>query len=377
MIVAALFSEMRDDAKVARLANKRKGTRVPMVTRWAVLGSGGIARRRTIPEGIAPACNASLTATYDVKGAANDEVAEAFGAKACRSEAELLESDCDVIYVATPPFMHCEQVIRAAEAGKHVFCEKPLGRTPEEAKRMVETCRKYQVKLGVGFMMRFHAQHRAAQKLVTSGALGKPVLGRAQLCCWYATVDDAWRQDPAQGGGGSLIDFGSHCIDLLEMFLGKVSSVSCFKDSLVHIYPSEDTAVVLLEFESGAKGMIDNLFNVPDASAKNRLELYGSEGSILAEGTLAETQQGKMMAYIVEPTPEYDLQQAPMSLTGNAIAPKPVNMYRAEVEGFAEAVINDTDPPVDGRDGLWNQKVVAACYRAAATGRVVSVKDDG
>ncbi len=344
-----------------------------MKTKWGVWGSAGIARRRTIPEGIVEPDNAELAAVYDVNVEANREVAVQFGAKACATEDALLASDLDVIYVATPAYLHCDQVIRAAEAGKHVLCEKPLGMTVEEGERMIAACASRHVKLGVGFMMRFHAQHRAALRLVQEGALGVPVLARAQLSCWYPPIAGAWRQDPKLGGGGSLMDMGGHCIDLLEMFFGPVKSVFCIADHLVQNYASEDTAVVLLEFQSKAKGIVDCLFNVPDESSKNRLELYGSKGSILAEGTIGQGEIGTMTAYLEESGKRYEATQARDAADGLLIAPAPLNMYRAEVEAFSQAVLDDTDPPVGADLGLWSQKVLAACYESAATGRPVSV----
>ena len=344
-----------------------------MKTKWGVWGSGGIARRRTIPEGIVAADNTTLTAVYDVNAEANQEVANEFDATACESEDALLESDCDVIYIATPANMHCGQVLRAANAGKHILCEKPLGMTVEEAERMIAACKDNGVKLGTAFMMRFHAQHREALKLVRDGRLGTPVLGRAQLSCWFPPMPGAWRQYPEQGGGGSLMDMGGHCIDVLEMFYGRTVKVQCVTGNLVQEYHSEDTAVVLLEFENGAKGVVDNLFNVPDASSKNRLELYGSKGSILAEGTLGQGEIGEMTAYLESGDAGYEAQQARSGGDGIAITPNPVNMYRAEVEAFAQAVLDDAEPPVSAEDGLWSQRVLAACYESARKGCAISL----
>ncbi len=344
-----------------------------MKTKWGVWGSGGIARRRTIPEGIMAADNAELAFVYDVNADANKEVAEEFDATACVSEEALLAADCDVIYVATPANLHCGQVLRAAEAGKHVLCEKPLGMTVEEAERMIAACKDNGVKLGTAFMMRFHAQHQKALELVRDGKLGTPVLGRAQLSCWYPPMPGAWRQYPEQGGGGSLMDMGGHCIDVLEMFYGRACKVQCVTGNLVHDYASEDTAVVLLEFENGAKGVVDNLFNVPDASSKNRLELYGSKGSILAEGTLGQGELGEMTAYLESDDAGYEAQQARSGGGGIAIAPNPVNMYRAEVEAFALAVLDDKEPSVSADDGLWSQRVLSACYESAKTGAAIAL----
>jgi predicted dehydrogenase len=344
-----------------------------MKTKWGVLGSGGIARRRTIPEGITKAPNAELVAVYDTNQTVNEEVARQFGAKACESEDDLLSSGCDVVYIASPNSFHCAQARRAAEAGKHVLCEKPLGMDVHEAELIINACALHKVKLGIGFMMRFHAQHQEALKIVREGRLGTPVLARAQLSCWYPPMTGAWRQDPVLGGGGSLIDMGSHCIDLLEMFFGPVRRVFCTTATLVQSYKAEDTAVVLLEFACGAKGVVDSLFNVPDESSKNRLELYGSYGSILAEGTIGQGEIGEMTACLQKSVRGYEALQTRESSEGICIAPPPVNMYRAEVEAFSEAVLHDTDAPVDGAIGLWSQKVMAACYESAKEGRPVCV----
>jgi len=344
-----------------------------MKTKWAVWGSGGIARRRTIPEGIVKAENAELTAVFDVNPAANTEVAAQFGAKACASEEELLSCDADVIYVATPARLHCSQVKRATAAGKHVLCEKPLGMTVAESDEMLEACASAGVKLGTGFMMRFHSQHQAALELVRSARLGTLVFGRAQLSCWYPPIDGAWRQSPGQGGG-SLMDLGGHCIDLLEMFFGRARSVCCLTGNLVQNYASEDTAVVLLEFASGAKGVVDCLFCVPDSSSLNRLEIYGSLGSILAEGTIGQCEAGAMVARLEGEAGAYEAQQRRDSGGGVSICPRPVNMYRAEVEAFSQAVIDDKSPPVSGEDGRWSQRILAACYESARIGARVTLE---
>jgi 1,5-anhydro-D-fructose reductase (1,5-anhydro-D-mannitol-forming) len=126
-----------------------------------VIGSGGIARRRTIPEGLATASNAKLAAVVDVNAAANQEVAAQFGAQACASVEELLGSGVDAVYIATPVYLHCAQTLPAMAAGKHVLCEKPLELSVAEAERMAEAAAIAGVKLGTALMMRFTAQHQA------------------------------------------------------------------------------------------------------------------------------------------------------------------------------------------------------------------------
>lgn len=341
--------------------------------RWGVIGSGGIAQRRTIPEGIAPAVNAQLVSVYDVNAQVNESVAAKFGARTCSTVEQLLDSGVDAVYVASPAFAHCAQVLACASAGKHVLCEKPLAMNVAEAENVVNRCREAGVKLGTAFMMRFHAQHQAALRLIQEGRLGKPVYARAQLSCWYPPIEGAWRQDPALGGGGSLMDMGGHCIDLLEMFLGPAARVCCFTGRSVHAYASEDSAAVLISFESGATGTVDTFFCIPDESSKNVLELYGSKGSIIARGTIGQGESGDMVAYLSE-SGGYDAQQSRAEGGGMRLEPTPVNMYRAEIEAFSQAVLDGTEPPVTGEDGLHSQRVLAACYESARTARVEATR---
>ncbi|MFB3789262.1 MAG: Gfo/Idh/MocA family protein [bacterium] len=346
-----------------------------MTTRvkWGVAGSGGIARRRTIPEGITKAGNAELMAVYDVNAGVNQEVAAQYGARACSSLEELLSLDIGAVYVATPVFAHAGQVKSCAAAGKHVLCEKPLGLDTAQAEDMVHACRQAGVRLGVGLMMRYHPLHQAALKIIQSGKIGKPVYARAQLSCWYPPIPGAWRQDPALGGGGSLIDMGSHCIDLLEMFFGPIAKVSCFVNRLVHPYASEDSSLTMLSFANGALASVDAFFCVQDDSSKNVLELYGSNGSILAQGTIGQSSGGGMTAYLPDETAGYDARQSRPMSQGTPITAGPENIYQSEIEEFSQAVLENREPRINAAIGWQNQKVISACYESARTGHVVKI----
>jgi predicted dehydrogenase len=341
--------------------------------KWGVIGSGGIARRRTIPEGIADANNAILASVYDLNSEVNSAVAEEFNASAASSLEDLLRSDIDAVYIASPANLHLEHVLACAAAKKHVLCEKPLGMTVGEAEKMILACDNNGVTLGTALMMRFLSQHKAALALIGEGKLGKPVFGRAQLSCWYPPIKGAWRQDPETGGGGSLMDMGSHCIDLLEMFFGKAKSVSCFTNNNVHQYRSEDSAVVSLFFENGALGTVDTYFCIPDNSSKNVLELYGSKGSILAKGTIGQGSSGQMTAFLEEDNTGYNAQQARNSAEGKAINPVPKNTYLAEIEEFTYAILEKREPLNNAVLGHRSQFILAACYESARTGKVVKV----
>lgn len=342
--------------------------------KWGVIGSGGIARRRTIPEGIIPSEHAELISVYDLDQELNKSVATQFEAIPSTTIEDLLTSGIDAVYIASPVNKHLEHVTQCAENRKHVLCEKPLGLTIKEAEKIVRISNNYGISLGTGFMMRFLAQHQAALKLIRDGRLGKPVYGRAQLSCWYPPINGAWRQDPEKGGGGSLLDMGSHCIDLLEMFFGKINRVSCFINNSVHSYRSEDSAIVSLFFENGAMATVDAFFCIPDASSKNSLELYGSKGSIIAKGTIGQGVSGEMTAYLEDDNAGYDAQQMRNSEEGQIISPAPVNTYQAEINEFSLALLDKRIPKNNFTIGLSNQRILDACYKSALSGKVTEIK---
>jgi predicted dehydrogenase len=344
--------------------------------KWGVIGSGGIARRRTIPEGIVPSELAELISVFDLNQEVNSAVANEFQAHAASSIDDLLRQDIDAVYIASPVDKHFQHVLACAKAKKHVLCEKALGLTVSEIEIMISICQQEGVLFGTAFMMRFHSQHKAALKLIQEGKLGKPVYARAQLSCWYPPIVGAWRQDPEMSGGGSLMDMGSHCIDLLEMFFGRVKQVSCFINNTVHDYKSEDSALVNLFFENGALASVDTFFCIPDESSKNILELYGSAGSILAKGTIGQGSGGEMTAYLAEKSERYDANQSRNSSDGISIDPVPVNTYKAEIDEFSSAILEKRLPENSAQIGLQNQKIIAACYEAARTQKVITIENE-
>jgi len=346
-----------------------------MLVRWGVIGAGGIADRRTIPEGLVPARNAELVAVCDADPQRLAAVAAKYDAEPLGScDGILASNSIQAVYIASPTHLHRDHVLAAARAGKHVLCEKPLARTVAECEEVVAACADAGVKLGVNFMMRFHACHRRLAEMVAQGDLGTLVFGRAELTCWYPPIPGAFRQDPALGGGGALADMGNHCLDVLEMFFGRTVEVSAKIGNLVQDYASEDTAVCLLRFESGALGVIDALFNVPDAAARNALEVYGSKGSVVSFGTIGQDSGGELRAVLEKGDQAYDASQVRDAASPEeTLRPEPTNIYRAHIEAFSHAILTDAPPPIPGEDGLWNHRVVEACYEAARTAATVAL----
>jgi len=345
--------------------------------RWGVIGSGGIAARRTIPEFKKLVSKGELISVMDIAGDSARQVAECFGVQHfCTTERELLSLDIDAVYIATPPHLHCQQAVVGAEAGKHILCEKPMTLSLQEADRIQAACSKAGVKFMVGFCMRNNVYNRKARELVHSGALGQMVMGRAQLTGWYPPIPAAWRQDLRVSGGGSLIDMGIHCLDLLEWIMGvKITEVCGLQDQITHRYPTkiEDTSTVVVRFSHGGHGIVDNYFNVPDAASLNKLELYGTRGSILAEGTVGQDPTGKMFS-IIQTQTGYDAGQVrniPVNREEYHLAGS--GLYGQMIDIFSECILNDQEPPITLADGRHSVAVAEAIYQSAAEGRLIRV----
>jgi len=152
------------------------------VVKWGVIGAGGIADRRTIPEGIVPAANSELVAVMDVDEARVKEVASKYNVpKWYTSDADLLKDPAvEAVYIATPVNVHVEQAVAAAEKGKHVLCEKPLALTLDESRRIIHACKSAGVKLSVGLMMRsMHATRRSGRPFRTARSASRSWRGHS------------------------------------------------------------------------------------------------------------------------------------------------------------------------------------------------------
>lgn len=342
---------------------------------WGVIGATGIARRRTIPEVVKHARKSRIVALEAPPDQPVEEVRAEFHIPRAYTDLESLLADEEVqaVYIATPVYLHAEQCVAAAQAGKHVLVEKPLGLNVAQAEEMVAACKQAGVILGAAYMMRFHACHQEAKRLVAEDRIGQPVMGRAQLSCWYPAIPGAWRQVEELGGGGAFMDMGCHCLDLLEYLMdARVTEVTAMMDTLIQEYEVDDAAVVTVRFDNGALGVVDNYFCIPDDAVENRLEIYGSGGAILAAGTIGQASTGSI-SLIESPQSDYAAQQDRGGTQRETITPDPVSIYAAELDHMSECIEKGIVPMISGEEGLWNQRLLAACYESARVGRAVEV----
>ena len=348
--------------------------------KWGIIGCGGIAARRTIPEFLKMVSNAEIVSVMDISRDGARATAEKFGVDHwCTREEETLSRGIEAVYIATPQNRHCDQVLQAAAAGVNILCEKPMAVSLDEVGRMEKACRKAGVKFMLGFCMRNNVYNSKARELVQSGALGRMVMGRAQLTCWYPPIPGAWRQDVAISRGGCLIDMGTHCLDLLEWIQGsKIVEVGGFHDLMTHQYPTkiEDASTVVVRFENGAHGIVDNYFNLPDAAAQNSLELHGTKGSIVGQGTIGQDPTGKMFSIIQPQETGYSANQnRNVKVKRQEYKLKGIGLYGQMIDTFSRCILRDEEPPVTLEDGRHSVAVVEAVYRAVREKRMVKISE--
>jgi len=315
---------------------------------WGLIGCGDIARKR-----IAPAlrdldrCN--LIAVNRERAEFVEEFAREFGAKrSYRTWPELLaDKEIEAVYVATPVHLHAAQTVAAAEAGKHVLCEKPLAMNPAECDRMITACHFNQVKLGVAYYRRFYPVIRRAKEILQSGEIGTPVVVQINAFEWFDPEADhprRWLINKERSGGGPMFDFGCHRIEVLINLFGPIVEVTAMTANIVFDREVEDTATALFRFESGASGMLAVTHAAREP--QDTLSIFGSRGSIhvpvLNEGNMrVVSDQGER---IEEHPPE-------------------ANLHAPLIEDFVEAVMNDREPIVNGETGKMVAVVEEKVYR--------------
>lgn len=340
--------------------------------KWGIIGAGGIANRRFIPA-LLKSANSELIAIMNPSR--HCEIAKKYNVpKGTDNIQELLSNpDIDAVYIASPVSYHYDQIKLAAEAGKHILCEKPLTISSNQARDAVAICHNCGVKLQEGYMMKFHGAHQKIKEIISSGILGKIVYIRTQLSCWYPPISGAWRQDPAKGGGGVLIDMATHLFDLLGFFVGKIAKVGSIVASLVHDYTPEDSSVTLVQFESGTIASVDCFFNIPDEASGSRLEVYGSKGSVIAQGTIGQNSEGNLEGSFVSRNAHYNALQNKKYDFQNIPFEK-VDMYKAEAEYFSSCILNGLPVQVnDGNNAIHILEIVEKAYESSKTGRFLGL----
>ena len=277
-------------------------------------------------------------------------------------QAFLAHRPMEMVIIGSPSGMHAEQGIAAARQGLHVLTEKPIDTSVERADALISACEQAGVKLGVIFQDRFKPDLRRLKQLIAEGLIGKPILVDARVK-WYRPPEyysqSRWRGTRGLDGGGALINQGVHTVDLLLWLLGDVVKVQARTAAMLHQIETEDTALALLEFSSGALGQLQAT-TAAYPGYPRRVEITGSKGTIILE-------QDRIVAINLRTPYQNPISSEVADQNPSTSSPvvSDIRGHQSAIEDFILAIEKDMTPACDGREGRKSLALVEAIYKAS------------
>jgi predicted dehydrogenase len=319
--------------------------------RWGLIGCGDISQKRVAPA-LRDAPGSELLAVSRARFDLAGEFAREFGAsRTFKDWRELVaDPDVDAVYVATPVDLHAGQAIAAAEAGKHVLCEKPMALNVADCDRVIAGCRSNNVKLGVAYYRRFYPVIARVRALIDHGEIGQVVLVQMNAFSRFNPQpgeERHWLLEKDRAGGGPMMDFGCHRIEIFVNLFSPVEVDAAFADQIFYQREVEDTSGVFFKMNGGARGVLLASHATPVHA--DTVDIWGSEGSLhirnLNHGDLTvKTVQG-----------EREESHAPHA-----------NLHQPLVEDFVAAVAENRAPGVTGEVGREVSRLLERIYQPRA-----------
>jgi len=266
--------------------------------------------------------------------------------------------DIDIVYVVLPNGMHAEYTIRAAQAGKHVMCEKPMANTSAECRAMIAACQAADRKLMIGYRSRFEPYNKLAIELARSGHVGPT--REIYAAHGFPISPNQWRLNRELSGGGSMMDIGIYSLNAARYLTGEeptfVSATESTDRSDPRFATVEDRVNWEMIFPSGILASCISSYS----SAHNQYRVTGTEGFIDMdpatpyEGQAMQIRKDGVTAPRVLPAP-------------------PKNQFVGQLDHLAECVLTGATPIVPGEEGLRDLLAIEAIYESAREGRRVAV----
>jgi predicted dehydrogenase len=322
--------------------------------RWGILSTALIGRSKVVP-GIQRAANCEVVAIASRDRSLAERAAMELSIPVAHGsyEALLADPNVDAVYVPLPNHLHATWSIAAAEAGKHVLCEKPLAMTVRDAEHMIEAAERAGVQLMEAFMYRLHPSWVAARELVASGRIGR----LTAVHSWFSYYND----DPANirnvlaAGGGALYDIGCYGVNLSRMlFDGEPTRV----EGIVVRDPMNGTDVVtsaILAFGDGLASFTCSTRLEDD----QRVDIYGTEGRISIEIPFNIPPDRPTRVFVTAGG------EPPVAPQTETMTFETADPYTVEAEAFAAAVLENRPVPVPPSDAIGNLRVIERILASA------------
>jgi predicted dehydrogenase len=335
---------------------------------YAVIGLGFIAESSVLPAfRHSKKCKLVALASHDQKRAQQLGKKFAVDAKACYSYENydqcLSHPGVDAVFIASVNGAHAEQTIRAAAAGKHVLCEKPLANTVTECHRMIEACKQNDVYLMTAYRKYFEPGSVALKKLITSGKLGRL---RHMFSSYTEFVDPvkakAWQLNRKLAGGGSLIDIGIYCVNTMRWLAGTnplEATAQSWTDDPKRFGDVEDSIAFRL---THPEGLVCQGTSSYSSRAASFVQVHGEKGWAALNPAFAFEEERRLFGKIQGRWFEQKF--------------KVMDEFVLELDHFADCIRRKRDPKPDGMEGLRDIATIQAIYQSARENRAVAVESN-
>ncbi|PKL82270.1 MAG: gfo/Idh/MocA family oxidoreductase [Ignavibacteriae bacterium HGW-Ignavibacteriae-3] len=321
--------------------------------KWGIAGCGSFAETSFLPA-LQLARRSKLVSVYshDLKRA--QHIAGKFGAPNSFNDYDkFLQSDIDAVYISSINSDHYLQILRAAEAGKNILCERPMTIDSVQAEEIVRVCKEKKVLLVIDHLHRFHPLVQKAKELIDKHMLGKIVSVSASYNIDYPPNQN-FRFKKELSGGGVLRDLGSQMIDMLTYFGGEIVEIKAFMDNVVYKSDVEDFASAIMKFRKSGYGYFNISYNTK--KAYNRIEILGYNGSITIENFFGKR--------IVATKLIIDLQGE-----AKKVFRKRTNKLLFLIRSVQKTFLKNEPPLVTGEDALLNIRVIEEIERQCHYGK--------
>jgi xylose dehydrogenase (NAD/NADP) len=310
--------------------------------KWGVAGLGRYAEFTFIPT-LSLLRKSSLHSLFSNNAERAQSIADKFGVTDHFSNFdEFLKSDIDAVYISSANFHHYDQVIKAAKAGKHVLCEKPIAMDSKQAEDMVKTCEQNNVKFAVNYSLRFHPIITKAKELLDSQILGKLVSIGVNYNVDFPPGPN-FRFQKEQSGGGALRDIGTHMIDLLRFFGGEVTSINGVYDNIIYKSEVDDFGMGMVKFEESGYGSFNVSYN--NIKSFNRIEILGHKGALGIENLIGVKNSPAKLIILLEGEAKKSFR-------------KRGNKFFYLLKSVQNSFLINQKPLVTGEDGWINLKLM-------------------
>jgi predicted dehydrogenase len=329
--------------------------------RYAVVGLGHIAQSAVLPAFRHAAENSQVTALVSNDPQKLKELGKKYKVTHTYSydeyEACLKSGEVDAVYIALPNHMHCEFTVRAAKAGRHVLCEKPMAVTESECQQMIDACHSNHIKLMIAYRLHFEEANLKAVHLVQSRQIGEPRFFTSTFSMQVRDGDIRLRQET---GGGTLYDIGIYCINAAR---------NLFRDEPIEVFATsgnsgdrrfkevDETTTAVMRFPNGILADFTTSFGAADVST---YRVGGTEGDLRLEP--AYEYAGKLIHYLTQG-----------STTRKEIFSKR-DQFAPELIYFSRCILDGKDPEPSGLEGMADVRIIEAMYRSVAENRPVQVE---